>query len=254
MITLSKLTYLLKIRSHWLHCVVVLVVNATQRNASDVNASVRWYSAAGHRTVRNATHRARRPMWTKLYAAVSSTHECVTCLDVSCRVGVGGSCWSGSDGRVRGWRTGRRTTRCRGLGASWPSSATTAAHTSRPRSTRRPSSRRPSTPCRLDCDSATDPPTCPPRARWSRSVVRLQATLAPCTELSFVLPGSHFIREAAAWKLLCAFSATKTLLWTTRSHPEMVGDMSRVTLNFDLSKNSFCAFLARVKTYTHTKN
>jgi len=44
---------------------------------------------------------------------------------------------------------------------------------------------------------------------------------------------------------------------TTRSHPEMVGDMSHVTLNFDLSKiikNSFCAFLARVKTYTHTKN
>jgi len=34
----------------------------------------------------------------------------------------------------------------------------------------------------------------------------------------------------------------------------MVGDMSRVTLNFDLSKNSFCAFLARVKTYTYTKN
>jgi len=32
----------------------------------------------------------------------------------------------------------------------------------------------------------------------------------------------------------------------------MVGDMSRVTLNFDLSKNSFCAFLARVKTYIVT--
>jgi len=41
---------------------------------------------------------------------------------------------------------------------------------------------------------------------------------------------------------------------TTKSHPEMVGDISRVTLNFDLSKNSFCAFLARVKTYAHTKN
>jgi len=40
----------------------------------------------------------------------------------------------------------------------------------------------------------------------------------------------------------------------TRSHKEMVGHMSRVTLNFDLSKNSFCTFLARVKTYTHTKN
>jgi len=28
----------------------------------------------------------------------------------------------------------------------------------------------------------------------------------------------------------------------TRSHPEMVGDMSRVTLNFDLSKISFVHF------------
>jgi len=40
----------------------------------------------------------------------------------------------------------------------------------------------------------------------------------------------------------------------TRSHPEMVGRYVAVTLNFDLSKNSFCAFLASVKTYTHTKN
>jgi len=28
----------------------------------------------------------------------------------------------------------------------------------------------------------------------------------------------------------------------TRSHPEMVGDMSRVTLNFDLSKIPFVRF------------
>jgi len=28
----------------------------------------------------------------------------------------------------------------------------------------------------------------------------------------------------------------------TRSHPEMVGDMSHVTLNFDLSKISFVHF------------
>jgi len=40
----------------------------------------------------------------------------------------------------------------------------------------------------------------------------------------------------------------------TGSHLEMVGDMSRVTLNFDFIKNPFCAFLARVKTYTYTKN
>jgi len=33
----------------------------------------------------------------------------------------------------------------------------------------------------------------------------------------------------------------------------MVGDMSSVTLNFDLSKIP-CAFLAKVKAYTHTKN
>jgi len=43
-------------------------------------------------------------------------------------------------------------------------------------------------------------------------------------------------------------------VWT-RSHPEMVGDMSCVTLNFDLSKIPFVhLFLTRVKTYTHTKN
>jgi len=29
---------------------------------------------------------------------------------------------------------------------------------------------------------------------------------------------------------------------TTRSHPEMVGDVSRVTLNFDISKNPFVRF------------
>jgi len=30
--------------------------------------------------------------------------------------------------------------------------------------------------------------------------------------------------------------------WSTRSHPEMVGDMSRVTLNFDLSNIPFVQF------------
>jgi len=33
-----------------------------------------------------------------------------------------------------------------------------------------------------------------------------------------------------------------TVTLRTRSHPEMVGDMSRVTLNFDLSKISFVHF------------
>jgi len=40
----------------------------------------------------------------------------------------------------------------------------------------------------------------------------------------------------------------------TRSHPEMVSNMSRVTLNFDPSEIPFFSFLARVNTYTHTKN
>jgi len=41
-------------------------------------------------------------------------------------------------------------------------------------------------------------------------------------------------------------------VYPTRSHPEMIGDMSR-DLELRPIKNSFCAFLARVKTYTHTK-
>jgi len=40
----------------------------------------------------------------------------------------------------------------------------------------------------------------------------------------------------------------------TRSHPEMIGNMLHVTFELWPIKNSFCAFLARVKTYTHTKN
>jgi len=39
----------------------------------------------------------------------------------------------------------------------------------------------------------------------------------------------------------------------TRSHPETVGDMTHVTELWPV-KNYFCAFLARVKTYTHIKN
>jgi len=35
---------------------------------------------------------------------------------------------------------------------------------------------------------------------------------------------------------------TITDIRRTRSHPEMVGDMSRVTLNFDLSKLHFVHF------------
>jgi len=35
---------------------------------------------------------------------------------------------------------------------------------------------------------------------------------------------------------------SKQVILQTRSHPEMVGDMSRVTLNFDLSKIRFVRF------------
>jgi len=44
-----------------------------------------------------------------------------------------------------------------------------------------------------------------------------------------------------------------TISWITRSHPEMVGDMSCVLELWPI-KNPFCAFLARVETYTHTRN
>jgi len=40
--------------------------------------------------------------------------------------------------------------------------------------------------------------------------------------------------------LLCALQ--RTHIHATRSHPEMVGDMSHGTLNFDLSKISFVHF------------
>jgi len=40
----------------------------------------------------------------------------------------------------------------------------------------------------------------------------------------------------------------KLMLKLTRSRPEMVGDMSRETLNLDLSKIPFVHF------YTHTKD
>jgi len=92
-------------------------------------------------------------------------------LSLCTSVWLGVSCWSGFVGRVRGWRTERPTTRCPVRAASWPSSATTAALTSRQKSTRRRSSRRRSTRYRLDCDSATGRRTCQQRARWCRSVV-----------------------------------------------------------------------------------
>jgi len=40
----------------------------------------------------------------------------------------------------------------------------------------------------------------------------------------------------------CSFNCLESQLLKTRSHPEMVGDMSRVTLNSDLSKISFVHF------------
>ena len=41
---------------------------------------------------------------------------------------------------------------------------------------------------------------------------------------------------------VCLFVAGSLFDQLTRSHPEMVGDMSRVTLNFDLSKIPFVLF------------
>jgi len=43
-------------------------------------------------------------------------------------------------------------------------------------------------------------------------------------------------------KYLVKNNSRFTLIIETRSHPEMVGDMSRVTLNFDLSKIPFVHF------------
>ena len=42
-------------------------------------------------------------------------------------------------------------------------------------------------------------------------------------------------------------------LVTTRSHPEMLGDMSRVTLNFDLSKVPLFFFSNGQELYSHQK-
>jgi len=42
-------------------------------------------------------------------------------------------------------------------------------------------------------------------------------------------------------------------LGQTRSHPEMVGDMLHVTLNFDLSKISFVHFSQGQNVYSHQK-
>ena len=42
--------------------------------------------------------------------------------------------------------------------------------------------------------------------------------------------------------ILCVHKGRRRGSSQTRSHPEMVGDMSRVTLNFDLSKIPFVRF------------
>jgi len=53
--------------------------------------------------------------------------------------------------------------------------------------------------------------------------------------------------------LVCFCLSTATITGETRSHPEMVGNMSHVTLNFDLSKIPFVHSYA-IHLYTHTKN
>jgi len=49
------------------------------------------------------------------------------------------------------------------------------------------------------------------------------------------------------------FNLLKSPLSEIRSHPEMVGDMSRVTLNFDLSKIPLCIFSQGQGLYSHQK-
>ena len=55
--------------------------------------------------------------------------------------------------------------------------------------------------------------------------------------------------EILILKLFQFFSVTKvlTLQHLTRSHPETVSNMSRVTLNFDLSKIPFVHFYPKIK-------
>jgi len=57
------------------------------------------------------------------------------------------------------------------------------------------------------------------------------------------------VGQAATKRRKQAWEEGKRLAKKTRSHPEMVGDMSRVTY-----QKFLLSFLSRVKTYTHTEN
>jgi len=61
-----------------------------------------------------------------------------------------------------------------------------------------------------------------------------RVTWSPDTQLQ------HLAVDPVSGKVTIIISATLSI--NTRSHPEMVGDMSHVTLNFDLSKSPFVHF------------
>jgi len=58
----------------------------------------------------------------------------------------------------------------------------------------------------------------------------------------YLLPTDKQCRTTVQFLFLLDISKPRNLQTATRSHPEMVGDMSRVTLNFDLSKIPFVHF------------
>jgi len=91
-------------------------------------------------------------------------------------------------------------------------------------------------------------PVCPPNLMMFVSAVGLMKNGCPCSGRSFV--SIHVDSDQLiANQLFGIMRATNTyhaifvgLQCRTRSHPEMVGDMSHVTLNFELSKIPFVHF------------
>ena len=63
-----------------------------------------------------------------------------------------------------------------------------------------------------------------------------------CCTSSVFLPRTVSLMFRNAWKMQFNEQIFERMLYQTRSHPEMVGDMSCVTLNFDLSKIPFVHF------------
>jgi len=68
--------------------------------------------------------------------------------------------------------------------------------------------------------------------RLSDIIERVSLSITPAVHVSHPHITNYYVIEHQIHSLI-------GLYYTTRSHPEMVGDMSRVTLNFDLSKIPF---------------